>query len=643
VVICISLMLAAALASGTDNTSETPDRNGPAPLIGKWPAEHAVCRALSLRAVRVGGFLGQHVDANNRRSLLAGLESPIPKAIEARARGEQPPDPCKRLATDSDFYKWLEGACYAIAYDASLHDLAAAVDRYVDMLVRIQKADGYIGTGLSPARPFDENTRHDLYVAGHFIEAGVAHYEATGSRKLLDAAERLADFYLRAFESGHPYFKLIGQEHPEIEPALVRLHRATGQKRFLDFSAALTRMAELGPSLADVRAGGGKRHAVRLCYLLTGASELYLQAGDRSFLRHLPALWDEIVSTRMYLTGGIGYNEVIPERPYDLPQTVAIKQDRDIAETCASVSLMMYSWRMHAITGDSRKFDAIETILYNHYLGALSGDHLGIFYYNPLKRVGDLSRRTDHGGNPVQRTRLPNIHSTTCCMPNAWRFFAQLPEYVLSARKDGLCVNLYTDVMARHVLPDGTAIKLDMRTRYPHEGRIHLKIDPDKPTRFAMHLRIPGWCEGATVTTIGEPTAAAGSGAYHRIEREWRAGDEISLDLPMRPAAVFSPPQVEANHGQVAFRRGPLIYCLEKQDAAGLDLEQIKVVLDRNDVLRSVTEEFSPAVGRYVLKVKAVERQASREGDARTVQLIPFFFRANRADDSRWITWIPCD
>ena len=155
-VILISLVLAAMPATGTDNMSKPRDREGPVPLVGNWPADHAVYRALSLRAVKVGGFLGEHVDASNRRSLLAGLESPIPKAIEARARGEQPPDACKRLATDSDFYKWLEGACYAVAYDPSLHELAAAVDRYVDMLVRIQRADGYIGTELSPARPFDE-------------------------------------------------------------------------------------------------------------------------------------------------------------------------------------------------------------------------------------------------------------------------------------------------------------------------------------------------------------------------------------------------------------------------------------------------------------------------------------------------------
>ncbi len=628
--------------------SQPHDQDDPAPLVGNWPQDHSTCRPLSMRSVQLGGFLGAHVDANNRHSLPAGLDSAIPQAIEARIRGEAPPDASKRLATDSDFYKWLEGACYAVAYDPSLKELAGQVDRYADMLVQLQQPDGYIGTRLSPTGPFDEKVRHDLYIAGHFIEAAVAHFQATGNRKLLGAAERFADVYLRAMNDGHPYFKLIAQEHPCIEPALVRLYRATGEKRFLDFSAALTRMAEWGPRLRDMRAGASRRHAVRLCYLLTGAAELGLQTGDRSFKTHLPGLWDEIVSTRMYVTGGIGYNEVVPEEAYDLPQTIATREGRDIAETCASVSLMMYSWRMHAITGESRTFDVIETILYNHYLGALSPDHMGIFYYNPLKRVGDLKNRTDHGGNPVERTRLPQIHSTTCCMPNAWRFFAQLPEYVFSVRDDGLCVNLYTDATAGHRLPDGSEFRLEMQTRYPHEGLVQLKITPAKPVRLAVYLRIPGWCETATVRVNGEPAATAKPGTYHRLERQWLPGDEVTLDLPMKPCVVSSPAEVAANRGQIAFRRGPLIYCLEKQDAAGLDLEHAAIAADpkeqnTDNVARGLTQKYDSALGMYVLSVQAVDRSPAGAAGAREVQLVPFYFRANRAPDSRWVTWIPCE
>jgi DUF1680 family protein len=611
----------------------------PAPLVGTWPDAPAVYRPLSLRAVHLGGFLGRHVDASIR-SLPAGLESPLPKGIEAITAGRQPPDSCRRLATDSDFYKWLEGACYAIAYDAGQAGLRATVERYADLLLKLQHPDGYLGTGINPAKPFDERVRHDLYIAGHFMEAAVAHFEATGSRKLLDAAVRLADFYLDAFHRQHPYYQLIGQEHPEIELALVRLYRATGEKRFLEFSADLTRLAVWGNTIADLRAGAGRRHAVRLCYQLTGAAELYLQKGDRRFLDHLPNLWDEIVTTRMYVTGGIGYNESIPEAPYDLPQTIATRENRDIAETCASVSLMMLSWRQHAITGESRCFDVIETILYNHYLGALSADHLGVFYYNPLKRVGDLGKRTDHGGNPVRRTRLPEIHSTACCMPNAWRFFGQLPEYVFSARGDGLAINLYTDAAAAHHLADGTPVRLEVQTGYPHEGEVRVTVNPDRPARFSLDLRIPGWCVGASVRVNDEPALPGEAGTSRRVEREWRAGDRVELHLPMRPVVRVDPPKIAANRDQVAFRRGPLVYCLERQDAAGLDLDKVSVHIDPSNPAGGIEAAFDPGLGLYVLKIR-MHGEGADGGIDRDVRLIPFFHRANRDPDPRWITWIP--
>lgn len=613
----------------------------PLPTIGDWPADRAVCQPIPLSQVRLGGFLGQHVDANNHASILAGLESAIPAAFQARGRGAEPPAACRRLATDTDLYKWLEGACYALTYEPSLRELAGAVERYADLLARLQEKDGYLGTRLSPAQPFDDKVWHDLYCAGHFIEAAVAHHKATRKRTLLDAACRLADFYARANEAGHPYFRDAGnREHPEIEPALVRLYRATGERRYLDFASAVTRMSRLGPTLAEVRAGGGgSRHAVRLCYLLTGSAELYLETGDRAFEFPLRGLWDEIVSTRMYATGGIGYNEIVPAAPFDLPQCLDGNPNRDIAETCASVSLMMFSWRMHAITGESRYFDAIETILYNHYLGAVSADHLGIFYYNPLRRVGDLTGRTDHGGNPVRRTVLPNLHSTSCCFPNSWRFFGQLPEYVFSANQGGVLVNLYTDAVARHRLPDGTGIRIEVQTRYPHEGTVTLRVIPDKPSRFRLGLRVPAWCDTAQVAVTGEPRSQAKPGSYHPIDRTWQTGDEVVLDLPMRPIPVFGQPQAAAMRGQVAFRRGPIVYCLEKQDAAGIDLARAVALVNRDIPASAATAQFCPEFGFYRLKVRAFELAAP--ATIREVSFVPFYFRANREPDTRWVTFLP--
>jgi len=354
----------------------------------------------------------------------------------------------------------------------------------------------------------------------------------------------------------------------------------------------------------------------------------------------------------MYVTGGIGYSERIPDKPYDLPQCLEDNLHRDIAETCASVAMMMFSWRLHAITGESRFFDVIENILYNHYLGAISMDHLGNFYYNPLRRVGDLTGHTDHHGDPVRRTRLPEIHSTTCCLPNAWRFFGQLPEYVFSVKDNGVAVNLYTDAVARHCLPDGTKLTIEMHTLYPHEGKIKLRISPERAIRFTLHLRIPAWCEKASVSAAGGKPTSVHPGRYYGIDRTWNCGEEVVLELPMRPVALFSHPEITANRNQIVFRRGPLIYCLEKQDAAGLDLTNTAILLNREDPSRSVTPEFDSELGLYILRAQAGRRRRAipagpyfragplRPTQVREIKLIPFFFRANRQENTRWITFI---
>lgn len=642
-------LLAAVLLCGC--ASDAPHGSGA--LVGSWPAAHARCRPVPLRAVRLGGFLGRHVDANNRASIPAGLATAIPRAFEARARGEEPPAACRRLATDSDFFKWLEGACYAIAYDQTLRELAGDVDRYADLIARLQGPDGYLGTRLSPARPFDDKVNHDLYVAGHFIEAAVAHHMATGRRTLLDAARRLANYYWRARTAGHPYFQTVGsREHPEIEPALVRLYRATGEKHLLEFADAITRMSCFDPPIAAVRAGAGSRHAVRLCYLLTGAAELGLETGREGYRSPLPILWDELVTTRLYVTGGLGYNETIPAEPFDLPQSLERNPHRDIAETCASVAMMMFSWRLHAMTGDSRCFDTIETILYNHYLGAVSPDHLGIFYYNPLRRTGDMTGRTDHGGDPCRRTRLPELHSTACCFPNAWRFFAQLPEYVFSTDDEGVLINLFTDAEADCRLPDGTSVKVVVRTDYPHEGRILVHLHPAKPASFSLALRVPGWCADASVVEPGGSATAAPAGRYCRIRRLWRAGDVIQLSLPMEPTVIRGRSEVAANAGQAAFARGPLIYCLEKQDLGGRDPGRFRAVLAGVNPASSVTAHHSRPLGMYLLRIHVTEdTPAAAAGTPSAKQtssatepamLVPFFFRANRDPDARWVTFLPC-
>lgn len=650
----LTLTLITGSVAPADEPATAPAAGSTEPVIGNWPAAHSVCRPVPLTAVRPGGFLGEHVTANNQQSIPAGLHCPIPLAFEALGRGEAPQESTRRLATDSDFYKWMEGACYALAEEKEPPaGLREAVDQFVAIFGKLQRDDGYLGTGISPAKPYDEKVRHDLYCAGHFIEAAVAHQRATGKRDMLDMAVKLADFYWRGFQEDNPYYQKLKSEHAELELALLRLHRATGEARFLEFARALIDAQPIGPRIEDIRGGGGSLHAVRLCYLLTAAVELSLQTGDRSYAERAAGVWEEITSSRIYVTGGIGMNESVPAEPFLLPQALLDNPHRDIAETCASVALMMLSWRLHGLDGDPRRFDVIERILYNHYLGAIARDHLANFYYNPLRRVGDMTGRTDHHGPPVQRQRLPAIHTTACCLPNSWRFFGQLPEYLVSRTDDGLRVNLYTEAEIETVLPDGGPVRLKIRTAYPHEGDVVIRVFPAADTEFTLGVRIPAWCRSAAVAVNDEPTAPVGSSGYHLIRRTWRAKDRVRLALPMEPMVLTSRAEVTANAGQVVFARGPVIYCLEKEDAGDIDLTEAVVRLDPTNPSTSARQAWSPKLKMHVLKVMVDHREPASQpalypefappglGDPREVTLVPFHFRANRAEDTRWLTWIP--
>jgi DUF1680 family protein len=314
----------------------------------------------------------------------------------------------------------------------------------------------------------------------------------------------------------------------------------------------------------------------------------------------------------------------------------------------------MWSWRMHGIAGlNAKYFDTIETILYNHCLGALSPDHTANFYYNPLKRVGSLAGKTDHGGDPVRRTRLPDIHSTTCCLPNAWRFFAQLPEYVFSSNRDGVLVNLFTNAQAWHELTNENSLSLQMETAYPHDGQVTLRVHPQQPAQFTLWVRIPAWCAGASIAVNDDAPTLVSSGAYAPLSRAWRPGDTVRLKLPMRPVVLTSRLEILANRGQVALRRGPLIYCLEQQDAPDLDLERAVIVLDGERTSSCIQANWNGALGCHVLKARIGQRCTPASQPAayfpmpptlesvREVQLIPFYQRANRAGHTRWLTWIP--
>ncbi len=618
----IQYLLASALLIGTASGAE------PSPVYAAdWPEARARCHPVPLNNVRASGFLGRRIQAN-ARSLMEGLKSPVPRGFEARAAGREPGPETKRLAADSDLYKWMEGAAYTLALTGD-RAMGRELERIAGLVIACQQKDGYINTQTPPNRRFDPAINHDLYTAGHFFEAAAAHYRATGKRNLLDAAKRWADYLIAEHRAGNPYFETVARkEHSEYELGLLRLARATGDARYLDFSKTLARLIPVGRELL---AG---RHAVRVNYLLTGYADLFLETGAEEWTRNLTAVWDEIVATRSFVTGGVSVHEAYQKEPHWLPQSTDHPR-RDIAETCTSISLAMFAWRLHSITGDSRYFDQIERILYNHYLGAVSLDHLATFYYNPLRMLAQTKGKTDHDGPLTRRTRLPEIHSTACCVTNEWRFFGALSEYLFSYDRDGLYVNLYTSGSVRHKLPSGAEAAVKVETQYPHEGRIRLTIGGEKPQRFALRLRVPAWCASARLRAAGGPPRAVAGGSHAVIEREWKPGDRVILDLDMPARMILPRPEEKDNAGQAVLARGPLVYCLEQVDAK-FPIAQARLSLRPQDAALRVKARWRPNLleGVYVLEAPGV---------AGPLTLVPFYARANRAEDNRWLTFLPLE
>ncbi len=631
----ISAVLFLFVAPGIMFGSDAAKTVGKDLYAGDWPMRYAACRPVPLAHVEPGGYLGTRIK-RNLRSVSAGLESAIPRGFEARAAGKALPPEADRLAADSDLYKWLEGACYMYVQTRS-EKLKQAIDRIAGLIVACQADDGYINTQVPPRKRFDPGIRHDLYIAGHFFEAAAAHYRATGERVLLDAACRWAEYLLKEFENGNPYFTNT-QEHPEYELGLLRLGRAAGERRYRDFSAALARrLSGVGPDVADIRAGGGL-HAVRVGYLLAGLADLYLETGLQQWIQFLPDLWSELVQTRMYITGAIGsHGEQIGKTPFDLPHTRS-HPHRAMGETCASVAMIMFSWRMHGITGESRYFDVIERILYNHYLGAIALNGLGTFYYNPMRMTGDQRNRTDHWHRPATaRCMLPELNRTSCCITNCWRFLGALPEYIYSFDDDGFFVNLYTTSEVQHTLPDGRAVGLSVETSYPHQGDVTVRFTGETATKCTLRFRIPAWCTEAKASWPGRSTQKVQPGSYLSIDRLWKEGDTVRLDFAMPVRMVLPDPRIKANEGQVVFARGPLFYCLEKEDCP-VPVENVRVAISPEEVAGQVNVTWKPDLldGINILMLPALAGQKEI-----TIKLVPWSVRANRSDDSRWIIFIP--
>jgi DUF1680 family protein len=553
---------------------------------------------------------------------------------------------------DTDVHKWLEAAAWQLGQWApgdgghQTRRLGDDVARIAGLVAAAQQSDGYLNTWFQlKDLPHFEDLRwgHELYSAGHLIQAAVAYHRATGRDGLLNVARRFADHLDATFGlpgSGKPIDGIDG--HAEVETALVELYRETGERRYLDLAGYF--VDRYGHGLLGGEAYWQDRvplreaatvegHAVRQLYLLAGATDLAIETGDAELRAAAERMWHAMTATRTYLTGGLGahHDEEDFGDPFELPS------ERAYCETCAAVASIQWNWRMALLTGEARYSDLIERTLYNGFLAGVALDGERWLYINPLQvRDG----HTDPGGD--QSARRTRWFRCACCPPNAMRLLASLEHYLCSSDDGGLQLHQYAG--GRYHGPSGA---VSVTTDYPWDGRITVTVEETADRPWTLSLRLPNWCRGYE---ISEP--AAPDNGWLRLKREWKPGDRVVLELDLEPRLTRADPRVDAVRGCVAIERGPLVYCLEQADhPGGLD----DVVIDtarppadkhRPDLLGGVVtvvaagrRRSAPAVDWWPYQ-RSDDPSGEAPGEPLELIAIPYHVWANRQDGSMRV-WLP--
>jgi hypothetical protein len=579
--------------------------------------------------------------------------------IDALRMTWKPGDPNPpHIFWESDVAKWIEAASYILAAQPE-HALDHQVDEVIALLAGAQQPDGYLNVHFTLVEPGKRWTNlrdcHEMYCAGHLIEAGVAHFRATGKRSLLDIVRRYADHIDATFGPG----KRTGYcGHEEIELALVKLSRATGEPRYLRLAQYFINERGKQPHLFDIeaRARGDDPakawcrgdyayyqahkpvreqkevvgHAVRAMYLASGMADVAAETGDESLMAACRRLWRSTTARKMYVTGGVGarhHGEAFG-LDYELPNESAY------AETCAAIGLVLFAHRMLQIEADGQYADVLERALYNGVLAGMSRDGQKYFYVNPLASNGTHHRE--------------EFFDCACCPPNIARLLASLGAYTCSAADDGLYVHLYVSGESRAQIA-GREVTLRQRTLYPWGGFTAAAVALDGPATFALRLRIPGWCRKYRIAVNGKAVAAKTVKGYATIRREWRSGEDVTLDLEMPTERVAAHPALADDAGRVAIQRGPIVYCLEqcdhKADVRSIILPDVARLVPSFDkrllggcvVIDGWGLAPSPAAwkGRLYLPVREA-------GKPRRVRLraVPYFLWDNRKPGAMTV-WLP--
>jgi len=483
---------------------------------------------------------------------------------------------------DSDVYKAIEGASYILAM-APNRTLEAYLDELIARIAAAQQPDGYLNTYYTIVEGLDKRftdlkNKHEVYCAGHLIEAGIAHEQATDKQTLLDVAVKYADLLDATFGPGKRH-DVCG--HPEIELALIKLAKATGQDKYLKLAEFFVDQhgktgleghepygdyyQDLTP-VRDMEQVAG--HAVRAMYLNCAATDLAAITGDKGYAEAMDRVWDDLTLKKMYITGGIGSNPNIEGfgAPYDLPNQSAY------AETCAGIGLAMWGHRMNLLHADAKYVDVMERVLYNGIASGVSLKGDSFFYDNPLESDGNHHR--------------PDWYACACCPPNILRLVASLGSYIYAQTDDTLFVNLFVDSEADITLK-GKKVHVTVRTDYPWTNAVALTLTPESPLQLAVRVRAPDWCSRIDYLVGDQGLVAKPKDGYFIIPMTWH-GNTVEINFAMPIERIRAHPMLAPDRGRVALQRGPIVYAVEK---AGNFADPSRLVLPLNAAL---TAKFDP-------------------------------------------------
>lgn len=563
---------------------------------------------------------------------------------------------------DGDFYKFIEAKTYIYAHTKN-EQLLAEIDEYISIISKAQEEDGYLQTQIQLRKDADryENRKyHEMYNTGHLLISATVHHKVTGQNNFLDIAIKHADLLYTIFMPDTKHYGRFGFNQTQIM-GLVELYRLIGDKKYLRLAGKFINnrgkyevthnsttegypigdmVQERTPFRESNEAVG---HAVLALYYYAGAADVYSETGEKALLKALDRLWENVTDKKMYITGAVGQAhygastnlDMIEEGfidAYTMPNMTAYN------ETCANLCNAMFSYRMFGIHGESKYMDIIELVLYNSGLSGISIEGKDYFYANPLRMINNSRVYGAHESATETPNREPYLECF-CCPPNLVRTIAKVSGWAYSISENGIAVNLYGASTLETNLTDESKIKISQTTEYPWKGAVKLTIDECKNDPFEILLRIPGWAISATVKINGQSINSKSiPGTFTKLERQWKKGDSILLDMPMEAHYLEGHPRIEEVRNQVAIKRGPIVYCIETPDlpenTSILDVylngnSELKIQHD-TEFLGGITAINTEVFLRKQQQTKMYSTIQKPSWKSQSVKFIPYYAWSNR-------------